>query len=158
MYGYKIKEREKIFFLTMKTLRIYCKNIFKFFSNCILRWWGALGFHPGPRMTMNMCYRRVMLLCVRVTGSGRVCWYPDSTPSQVSNDLLSCLLLRTLGKEGLGSQDCSREEAEAVMNQLGGNGAVANLCMVQGSACLRMCSCVSVYVYFSDFRFPYTCV
>nr|XP_014332271.1 PREDICTED: uncharacterized protein LOC106700636 [Bos mutus] len=27
---------------------------------------------------------------------------------------------RTLGKEGLGSQDCSLEEAEAVMNQLGG--------------------------------------
>lgn len=142
----------------MKTLRIYCKNIFKFFSNCILRWWGALGFHPGPRVTMNMCYRRAMLLCVRVAGSGQVCWYPDSIPSQVSNDLPSCLLLRTLGKEGLGSQDCSLEEAEAVMNELGGNGAAANLCMVQGCACLRMCSCVSVYVYFFDFRSPYTFV
>ena len=99
----------------MKTLRIYCKNIFKFFSSCILRWWGALGFHPGPWATMNMCYRRLML-CVRVTGSGQVCWDPDSIPSQVSNDLLSCLSFRTLGKEGLGSQDCGLGEAEAVVN------------------------------------------
>ena len=56
------------------------------------------------------------MLCVRVTGSGQVCWDPDSIPSQVSNDLLSCLSFRTLGKEGLGSQDCGLGEAEAVVN------------------------------------------
>ena len=84
------------------------------------------------------------MLCVRVAGSGQVCWDPDSIPSQVSNDLLSCLSFRTLGKEGLGSQDCGLGEAEAVVNQLGGNGAAASLCMVQGCACLRVCSCVSV--------------
>ena len=56
------------------------------------------------------------MLCVRVTGSGQVCWDPDSIPSQVSNDLLSCLSFRTLGKEGLRSQDCGLGEAEAVVN------------------------------------------
>lgn len=62
------------------------------------------------------------------------------------NDLPSCLLLRTLGKKGLGSQDCGLGEAEAVTNQLGGNGAAVSLCMVQGCACLRVCKCVSVNV------------
>ena len=31
-----------------------------------------------------LCYRRVMVLCVCVTGSGQVCRYPDCIPSHVS--------------------------------------------------------------------------
>ena len=77
---------EKNVFLMMKTLRIYCKNILKFFSSCILGWWGGLGFHPGLRETMRMRIvlynKRVMLSSVTVTGSGQVCWYPGSVPSK----------------------------------------------------------------------------
>lgn len=56
------------------------------------------------------------------------------------NDLPSCLLLRTLSKKGLGSQDCGLGEAEAVTNQLGGSRDAVSLCMVQRCARRRVCN------------------